>query len=109
VNDEQDVILVDGSGSGKCVLWKDKIGSLKEGCYLLKSFVVWEYGSKFLSMAKEGCEIVPAADIGETVPNDEVLEEDDYKPSTSYQAPQPENKVVNGCYLCFCLFISNCR
>ena len=32
--------------------------------------------SKFLSMAKEGCEIVSIEDIGETVPNDEVLQED---------------------------------
>ena len=83
---------------------------LKEGaCYLLKSFVVREYGSKFLSTAKEGCKIAPVAYIRETAPNDEVHEEDDYKPSTSYQALQPENKVVNGCYLRFCLFISNSR
>ena len=25
---QQDVIVVDGSGSSKCVLWEDKIGSL---------------------------------------------------------------------------------
>ena len=50
---KQDVIIVDGSGSGKCVLWGKNIGNLKEGeCYLLKNFVVREYGSKYLSMAK---------------------------------------------------------
>ena len=33
---KQDVVVVDGSGSGKCVLWEEKIGSLKEGkCYVL--------------------------------------------------------------------------
>ena len=35
-----------------------------------------EYGNKYLSMAKEGCEITSIEDIGETVPNDEVLQED---------------------------------
>ena len=74
---KQDVIIVDGSGSGKCVLWEENIGNLKEGeCYLLKNFVVREYGSKYLSMAKEGCEIVSIDDIGETVLNDEVLQDD---------------------------------
>jgi len=58
---------------------------------------VWEYGSKFLSMVKEGCEIVPVADIGETAPNDEVFEEDDYKPSTSYQALQYYITTQSGC------------
>ena len=28
---KQDVIIVDGSGSGKCVLWEENIGNLKEG------------------------------------------------------------------------------
>ena len=28
---KQDVVVVDGSGSGRCFLWKEKIGSLKEG------------------------------------------------------------------------------
>ena len=33
---KQDVVVVDGSGSAKCVLWEEKIGSLKEGkCYVL--------------------------------------------------------------------------
>ena len=45
-------------------------------CYLLQNFVVREYGSKFVSMAKEGCEIMSIEDIGETVPNIEVLQED---------------------------------
>ena len=32
---KKDIIVVDGTGTGKCVLWEDKIGSLKEGkCYL---------------------------------------------------------------------------
>ena len=62
---KQDVIVVDGSGSGKCVVWEENIGSLKEGeCYLLKNVVVREYGSKYLSMPKEGCSIVPIEDIG---------------------------------------------
>ena len=38
-------------------------------------FVVREYGGKFLSMAKEGCEIVSIEDIGETVLSDEVLQD----------------------------------
>ena len=37
---KQDVIIVDGSGSGKCVLWGENIGNLKGECYLLKNFVV---------------------------------------------------------------------
>lgn len=41
-----------------------------------------EYGSKFfVSMAKEGCEIVHVEDIGETAPDEEVLE-DDYEELT---------------------------
>ena len=35
-----------------------------------------EYGSKFLSVAKVGCEIVSIEDIGETVRNGEVLQKD---------------------------------
>ena len=32
---KQDVIIVDGNGSAKCVLWEENIGNLKEGeCYL---------------------------------------------------------------------------
>ena len=55
-----------------------KIGSLKEGeCYLLKHFVVREYGTKFLSMAKEGCEMTSIEDIGETAINDELLQDDE--------------------------------
>ena len=74
---KQDVIIVDGSGSAKCVLWEENIGNLKEEeCYLLKTFVVREYGSKYLSMAKEVCKIVSIDDIGETVLNDEVLQDD---------------------------------
>ena len=64
---KQDVIVVDVSGSGKCVLWEEKIGSLKEGeCFFTKN------GIKFLSMAKEGCEITSIEDIGETAINDEL-------------------------------------
>ena len=60
------------------MLWEEKIGSLKEGeCFLLKNFVVREYGIKFLSMAKEGCEITSIEDIGETAINDELLQDDE--------------------------------
>lgn len=39
---KQDIMLVDRSGSVRCVLWEEKIGSLKERkCYFLKNFVVW--------------------------------------------------------------------
>lgn len=73
---KQDVI-VDSSGSCKCVLWEEKIESLNEGdSYLLKNFVVQEYGTKYSSMAKEGCEIVAVKDIGETVDDDEVLQDE---------------------------------
>ena len=57
-------------------MWEENIGSLKEGeCYLLKTFVVCEYGSKYLSMPMEGCSIVPIEDIGDTIANDEVVQD----------------------------------
>ena len=74
---KQDIIVVDASGCVKCVVWEEKIGILKEGeCYELKNFVVKEYGTKYLSMAKEGCDIITIEDIGETAPDDEVQQMD---------------------------------
>ena len=35
---KQDVIIVDGSGSGKCVLWEENIGNLKEGVLSTEKF-----------------------------------------------------------------------
>ena len=43
---------------------------------LLNFFVLHEYGTKFLSMAKEGYEIISIEDIGETAINDELLQDD---------------------------------
>lgn len=46
------IVVIDGSGSRKCVLWEEEFESLKEGeCYLLF------YNSTFLSMTKVGCEL----------------------------------------------------
>lgn len=68
-------IVVDASGGGRCVLWEEKIRIWKGECYELKNFVVKEYGTKFLSMAKEGCEIITIVDIRKTAP-DELLQMD---------------------------------
>ena len=71
---KQDVIIVDGSGSAKCVLWEENIGNKKRR--VLSTEILCEYSSKYLSIAKEGCEIVSTDDIGGTVLNDEVLQDD---------------------------------
>ena len=69
---KQNVVIIDGSGSSRCVLWEEKVGSLNKGeCYLLKTIVVKEYRSKYLSMAQEGCDITSVPDIGEAVQGDE--------------------------------------
>ena len=70
---KKDVVLVDRTGKCQMCVVKNRNSEGREGkCYLLKTFVVWEYGSKFLSKAKEGCEVIEIKDIGETV-DEEVL------------------------------------
>ena len=61
---KQDVIVADSSVGA---LWQNDVGCLQEQeSYTLKGFVVREYASaKYLSMAKNGSEIIPISDIGE--------------------------------------------
>ena len=73
---KQDVVIADNTATSKVVLWEDHIGSLLENCsYTLKNFVVREYGTKYLSMPREGSEIISIEDIGEVEDFIDTLEE----------------------------------
>lgn len=63
---KQDVVVADSTGVGKVTLWEENIGKLTvQSSYLLKNFAVREYASnKYLSMGKEGSDIIPIEDIG---------------------------------------------
>ena len=62
----QDVIVADETGTARVCLWEDDINKLVENSsYRLQNFTVSEYQStKYLSVAREGTEIVSIADIG---------------------------------------------
>ena len=64
---KQDVIVADQTGAVRVCLWEDHVHCMeKKKCYSLKNFVVREFQStKYLSMPKEGTEIVEIDDIGD--------------------------------------------
>lgn len=74
---KQDVIIADHSATSKVVLWEDHIGSLLEtNSYTLKNFVVREYSNiKYLSLPREGSQIIPIDDIGEVEEVDDIEEQ----------------------------------
>lgn len=69
--------MADSNATSKCTLWEETIGTLHVGkLYLLKNFVVHEYASQILiSTAKQGSEIVPTQDIGNTASDDDTADD----------------------------------
>ena len=63
---KQDVLIGDVSGAVRLTLWEGDIGKVEEGmCYKLSGVVVREFkGKKFLSTAKNNCNIIKISDIG---------------------------------------------
>ena len=63
---KQDVIIADNTGRAKVTLWEQNVDALTpDSSYSLQNFVVREYkGRKFLSMPREGAEIIPIPDVG---------------------------------------------
>ena len=63
---KRDACVADGSGTGRVSVWEGNVNAMeKDRCYCLKNFIVQEYQStKYLTMAKEGSEIIPIEDIG---------------------------------------------
>ena len=63
---KQDVIIADNTGRAKLTLWEQNIDALTpDSSYSLQNFVVREYeGRKFLSMPRDGAEIIPLPDVG---------------------------------------------
>ena len=61
-----DVSVADGSGTARVSVWEEYINVMgKDGSYCLKNFMVHEYQStKYLTMSKEGSEIIVIEDIG---------------------------------------------
>ena len=82
---KRDVIVADGSGTAKVVLWEQHIDALQEGkSYSLNNFHVKEFkGKKHLSVPKADFEITPIDDIQNVV--NEVLDDDEV---TVIQNPQ---------------------
>jgi len=76
---KQDVMAADSTGVGKVTVWEESIRILTEqSSYSLKNIVVREFASKkFLSMGKEGSQIIGIEDIGDVVEDSELLDEPD--------------------------------
>ena len=66
---ERDVSVADGSGTAWVSVWEGYVNAMeKDGSYCLKNFMVRDYQStKYLTMAKEGSEIVLIDDLGVVV------------------------------------------
>ena len=58
--------IADNTGRAKVTLWEQNIDALTpDSSYSLQNFVVREYkGRKYLSMPREGAEIIPIPDVG---------------------------------------------
>ena len=58
--------IADNTGRAKVTMWEQNIDALTpDSSYSLQNFVVREYkGRKFLSMPREGAEIIPIPDVG---------------------------------------------
>ena len=63
---KQDIIIADDTSNGKLTLWEEHVNTLEvDESYSLRNFVVREYASKkYLSMPKDGSQIVSIDDIG---------------------------------------------
>ena len=64
---KQDVIIADDTATAKVTLWEQYVGALQLGnSYMLKNFVIREYNQlKYLSMPREGAEILSVEDVGD--------------------------------------------
>ena len=63
---KRDVSVADESGVARVSVWEGNVNAMeKDRSYCLKNFMVREYQrTKYLTMAKEGSEIIPIGDIG---------------------------------------------
>ena len=63
---KRDVSVADESGTARVSVWERNVNVMeKDRSYCLKNFMVREYqNTKYLTMAKEGSEIIPIEDIG---------------------------------------------
>ena len=64
-----DIIIADGSGTARVSVWEGHVNTMEENTsYCLKNFMVREFlSTKYLTMAKEGSEIIAIGDIGGVV------------------------------------------
>ena len=63
---KRDVSVADESGTARVSIWEGNVNAMeKDRRYCLKNFMVREYQStRYLTMAKEGSEIIPIENIG---------------------------------------------
>ena len=99
---KQDVVAADSTGVGKVTVWEESIGTLTEQCsYSLKNFIVREFASKkFLSMGKEGSQIVSIEDIGDVVEDNELLDEPDEEIRDAQIVGVAELNTYKACLRC---------
>ena len=64
-----DIIIADGSGTARVSVWEGHVNTMEvNASYCLKNFMVREFlSTKYLTMAKEGSEIIAIGDIGGVV------------------------------------------
>ena len=63
---KRDIFVADESSTARVTVWEGHINTMdQDESYCLKNFMVREYQNiKYLTMAKEGSEIIPIEDIG---------------------------------------------
>lgn len=78
---KQDITVSDATSTARLVLWEDKVNTLDEdACYALHDVVVHHFrDQKYLSLAKTGSTIQPIDDIGDVVPYDPEIDEDNQR------------------------------
>ena len=74
---KRDVMIADGSGKGRVSVWEGHVNTLKvNSSYRLRNFMIREFqGTKYLTMVREGSEIIEIDDIGSLVEGSEEEEE----------------------------------
>ena len=72
---KRDVFVADGSGTARVTVWEGNVNAMeKEKSYCLKNFMIREYQStKYLTMAKEGSEIMDIGAVAEQGDRDDEL------------------------------------
>lgn len=96
----QEAIIGDATATAKCTLWEASVGSLQpDSCYLLKQFNVQEFNSKkFLSIQKQGSNILHLEDIGLVADPEE--EEPEEKLINTYIVGVPKLDCYKCCLRC---------